>query len=387
MNIALVSHLFPNELATSQGKFIKDMFELLKDNSSTDVSLIVPTPLTVPFTKRNSLNNAPFFSSSKNITRLKYLSFPRKTFPRAIQKSISYTLLSHLEAFSPDIVHVHWLYPDGLAIPALKKVGYKVILTIHGSDWYQSINKPHFRSIISEIFENVDRVLYSGPKLKIDIENEFPMLSAKSDIIYNMVDARKYTVPSKAKRVEKRTKLGWDDSKVHALTVASIREEKGIDLLLDAIIDNPELKNTIFHIIGNYENTEYSKEIEKKLEQGRFQNIQVHPTVSPDELIDYYFSADYYILPSRREGFNVSILEAASCGLPVVATDVGGSKEIKDAGLIIPKGDHLVKYIELMNNRFSGYSAKEIHSYITKSYGQNAFLKRQLVNYELAITN
>ncbi len=387
MNIALVSHLFPNELATSQGKFIKDMFELLKDNSSADISLIVPTPLTVPFTKRNSLNNAPFTITSEEITRIKYLSFPKKILPRVIQKSISYTLISHLEGLSPDIVHVHWLYPDGLAIPALKKAGYKVILTIHGSDWYQSINKPHFRPIISEIFDNVDRVLYSGPKLKIDIENEFPMLSAKSDIIYNMVDARKYTVPSKAKRVEKRTKLGWDDSKLHALTVASIREEKGIDLLLDAIIDNPELKNTIFHIIGNYENTEYSKEIEKKLEQGRFQNIQVHPTVSPDELIDYYFSADYYILPSRREGFNVSILEAASCGLPVVATDVGGAKEIKDAGLIIPKGDHLVKYIELMNDNFSGYSAKEIHSYIKKSYGQNAFLRRQLVNYELTITN
>ena len=128
MNIALVSHLFPNELATSQGKFIKDLFELLKKNNSTEVSLLVPTPYAIPFTKRNSLNNAPFICGSKNITLLKFLSFPRKTFPRVIQKSISYTLLSHLEGLPPDIVHVHWLYPDGLAIPALKKAGYKVIL-------------------------------------------------------------------------------------------------------------------------------------------------------------------------------------------------------------------------------------------------------------------
>ena len=172
MNVVLISHLYPNELASSQGKFIKDMFDLLINNKSTDVSLLIPTPHTIPFTKRDLLNNAQFVGTPKDITRLKYLSFPRKKFPRIIQKSISHAILSGLNAHSPDIVHVHWLYPDGLAIPSLKKAGYKVILTIHGSDWYQNISKPNFRPIISEIFECVDRVFYSGPQLKKDVEKD-----------------------------------------------------------------------------------------------------------------------------------------------------------------------------------------------------------------------
>tara|TARA_R110002096_G_scaffold303080_3_gene498039 strand:- start:13586 stop:14734 length:1149 start_codon:yes stop_codon:yes gene_type:complete len=379
MNIALVSHLFPNELATSQGKFIKDLFELLKKNNSTEVSLLVPTPYAIPFTKRNSLNNAPFICGSKNITRLKFLSFPRKTFPRVIQKSISYTLLSHLEGLPPDIVHVHWLYPDGLAIPALKKAGYKVILTIHGSDWYQSINKPHFRPIISEIFDCVDRVLYSGPQLKIDVENVFPKLSAKSDVIYNMVDSQKYTPISTTEKVEKRTKLGWDDSKIHALTVASIREEKGIDLLLDAIIDNSELKDTIFHIIGNYENTAYSNKIKNKLDQGHFQNIQVHPTVSPDQLIEYLHATDVYISPSRREAFGLALTEASFCGVPFLSSPTGISSKLAELGY----GKIVSEFsrTNLVSHIPSIVAMKPNTTAIKKLFSSDAYLKKLFAIY------
>ncbi len=47
-----------------------------------------------------------------------------------------------------------------------------------------------------------------------------------------------------------------------------------------------------------------------------------------DDVLSYYQKADLFVLPSLTEGLPLSLLEALSCGLPVIATAVGGSREI-----------------------------------------------------------
>src|SRR5439155_17526049 len=61
------------------------------------------------------------------------------------------------------------------------------------------------------------------------------------------------------------------------------------------------------------------------------------------ELWRYLSAADAYTLPSRSEGFAVAALEAMACGLPVVAADVSGVREMLQsgaaaAGLVVPLG-------------------------------------------------
>jgi starch synthase len=62
------------------------------------------------------------------------------------------------------------------------------------------------------------------------------------------------------------------------------------------------------------------------------------------ELWSYLAAADIYVMPSRREGFAVAILEAMACGLPSVASDATGVIDVlpageADGGLIVPAGD------------------------------------------------
>jgi glycosyltransferase involved in cell wall biosynthesis len=61
---------------------------------------------------------------------------------------------------------------------------------------------------------------------------------------------------------------------------------------------------------------------------GVAERVKFHPNVSQDELVNFYNAADVLVLASTNEGLPNVILEAISCGTPVVGTRVGGIPEI-----------------------------------------------------------
>lgn len=384
MKIALISHLFPTELHPFSGKFIKDQLTMLNNEPGIEADLIVPTPFSIPFTKRRRKNHSNLLIESK-ANRVHYLSFPRKKFPKLISASLSKTIGNYFKNQIYDVINVHWIYPDALCIPELKQMGFKTVLTVHGSDWYQSKNNRTLSKMFEGVLQHVDKVLYSGPKLKEDMESHFPFLSRKSEIIYNMVDEDLYDVPALEEKESAKKELNWDTDKTHSLTVANIRHEKGIDLFLKSINAEIGLKNTHFHIIGAAGPESYMTEIHSLLKANSLDNITLHQPVLPSQLIKYYHAADFFTQPSRREGFSVAILEAMACGLPVICTDVGGNQFLIDekTGLLIKNGTSgkLRNGLLEMNEQYKSYDRNVIHSKVASKYGREAFKKRLLANY------
>jgi glycosyltransferase involved in cell wall biosynthesis len=95
--------------------------------------------------------------------------------------------------------------------------------------------------------------------------------------------------------------------------------------------------NLVFLVIGKGPDLAEVKEriIQLKLEK----NIRLLGFIPDEELPLYYNTADFFILPSKSgEGLPLVSLEAMACGLPVIATKVGGVEEImeKNFGIIIP---------------------------------------------------
>ncbi|HEX9712605.1 MAG TPA: D-inositol-3-phosphate glycosyltransferase [Actinomycetota bacterium] len=77
-------------------------------------------------------------------------------------------------------------------------------------------------------------------------------------------------------------------------------------------------------------------------ELGIADRIELHPPVPQTELAAWYRAADLVVVPSRSESFGLVALEAAACGTPVVATDVGGLRTtVRDGvtGLLVPGAD------------------------------------------------
>jgi phosphatidylinositol alpha-1,6-mannosyltransferase len=73
--------------------------------------------------------------------------------------------------------------------------------------------------------------------------------------------------------------------------------------------------------------------------------------VPHDEMPDLYRTADIFVLPSYNEGMSIALLEAMACGLPVIVTNTGGTRElVHDNGMVVPWADvgALARSIEVL---------------------------------------
>jgi glycosyltransferase involved in cell wall biosynthesis len=109
---------------------------------------------------------------------------------------------------------------------------------------------------------------------------------------------------------------------------------KGVDLLLQAMV---KLKSVLpeakLHLVG----AKYEHEFEKNYElvakrQGLEQQVIFHGAVSHSIIPHYYKSAALCVLPSRHEGFSITMLEAMASGTPIVASDIERFREILQDG-------------------------------------------------------
>ncbi len=159
----------------------------------------------------------------------------------------------------------------------------------------------------------------------------------KIELLYNGVDLERFK-PLTGVKDAVREKLGVSKNAGVVVTVRRLVYKNGVDTLIDsakiAIKKNPKL---VFLVVG--EGPDFA-EVKARIEQlGIRSNFRLTGFVSDEDLPLYYNAADFFVLPSKSgEGLPLVVLEAMACGLPVVATKVGGVSEVmmEDYGKIVP---------------------------------------------------
>ncbi len=133
-----------------------------------------------------------------------------------------------------------------------------------------------------------------------------------------------------------RTRLGITPDEFLLVCAARLSEQKGIDILLDAIArvlrDGAQCKCVV---VGD--GPLRTQLLEQSLKLGL--SNQVFFEGFRADVLPYLQSADAFVLTSRAEGLPLSVLEAMACGLPCIVTNVGGSAEAvtnKVDGLVVP---------------------------------------------------
>lgn len=235
--------------------------------------------------------------------------------------SVLHFLLKHRKAF--DIIQCFGLYlfiPPALLMKYLfgKRVVARLECSGRFGDFWR-IAQLKWKKLVMASSRRLDKIIFISSDIRKElIENQYPL--EKLVYIANSVDTDRFKPP------EKHENLGSNDF----LFVGRLDEQKGLDYLIKAmdIIKSKESNVRLF-IVGDGQLRNHLEELCKKLE---LENHIVFVGFTHD-VLRYYQSAKIFVLPSLSEGLPLSLLEAMSCGLPVVATIVGGNAEIVDPNL------------------------------------------------------
>ncbi len=161
---------------------------------------------------------------------------------------------------------------------------------------------------------------------------------AKVSVIPPGVDLSRFRPMSQS---QSREFLGYGEEK-NILFVGRLEPLKGLDVLFRAVAALEDLGNITLNVVGGDENSQEKARLQTLASRMKLtQNVRFIGSVRHDELPLHYNAADVCVLPSHYESFGLAALEAAACGRPVVASEVGGLSAIVRNGstgfLVEPK--------------------------------------------------
>lgn len=267
---------------------------------------------------------SPYISKEKRFPEWRGVKFAYLWCPR--QKNLETIIHAFLGALvcvlkRPDIVHFHNIGP-ALYIPFVKICGTKTVLTYHSIN-YEHQKWSKFTKSVLEFGEFLgmkfaDKVIVISKTTKSFLEKKYNKRDL--ELLSNGVN-----IPEKIPSVEALKKHSLIVGK-YIFTVCRFTPEKALHDLIAAYlkIKNPEFKLVIAGD-ADYQ-TEYSRNI-KKLAK-RSQGIILTGFVSGKPLQELYSNAGLFVLSSYYEGLPITLLEAMSYGLPILASDIPQNREI-----------------------------------------------------------
>jgi glycosyltransferase involved in cell wall biosynthesis len=244
---------------------------------------------------------------------------------------------------SSDLIHAHGhpYLSSFIAAKIAKKYSKPLVLTQHNTfieyeSIWDTVERLNDLVIGKEVLKDADKIIVVSNATK----NYVLSLGAdpeKIEVLHNGVDFNRFK-PQTGIKDGIRKKLGIPKDAIVVLTVRRLVYKNGIDTLIEsaeiAIKKNPTI---VFLVVGTGPDFD---EIKTKTKQmGIEKKFRLTGFVSDEDLPFYYNVADFFVLPSKSgEGLPLVALEAMACGLPVIATNVGGISEImmEDYGKVVP---------------------------------------------------
>jgi len=241
-------------------------------------------------------------------------------------------LLKLIKRFRPDVIHAHWIIPQGLtAVAAGKITGVPYIVTTHGGDIY-GLQGRFAANLKGYVLRNATTVTVVSRNIHDTIKHRFGE-DIQTRIISMGVDSQLFNPSRKNPYLrDKHNILG-----PFLLFVGRLTEKKGARYLIEAMPAILEkLPNTKLIIIGT---GEIRPQLTRLVQSSGLEKQVIFTGAIPNnELPGYFATADIFIGPSitaadgDTEGFGLTFVEAGMSGCFVIGTDVGGIGDIIEHG-------------------------------------------------------
>jgi glycosyltransferase involved in cell wall biosynthesis len=230
------------------------------------------------------------------------------------------------KASNVPLLYSYWLSRGTLAAITLREAGYpfKVVSRVHRRDLYLEHHKPPYLPLHGYMVSNVDRLFHISEHGLHYIQSRYT--AATDRLVLSRLGVQKAPAPSRPS----------SDKRLHIVTCSSMAPVKRLDLWVRALMlcrvpvmwthigSGPEerkVRNAAAHLPAHV--------------QYRFLGRM------PNEDVLRYYAVnpvDLFVNTSRSEGLPVSIMEALSFGIPVMATSAGGTAELvsENSGILLP---------------------------------------------------
>jgi glycosyltransferase involved in cell wall biosynthesis len=253
----------------------------------------------------------------------------------------SYFTLRRLRAGGRNLIDAHFAYPDGHAAVRLGRwLRMPVTVTLRGTEVPQSRN-PSLVPRLREVFRDADAVITVSDSLR-RLALSLGLPEERGRVVGNGVDAKRFSpVPRQAARAE----LGLPQTAKVLVTVGGLVERKGFHRVIACLPALLEAHPDLYYLVigGPSPEGDMTQALKDQAAAlGLGERVRFLGPVSPDRLKHPLSAADLFVLSTRNEGWANVILEAMACGLPVVASDVGGNPEVvrgPELGTIVPFDD------------------------------------------------
>jgi len=355
--VLMITHNYPRHPGDHWGKFIQDLCKGLDKH----VLIEVLAPKKIFFIQRMSRSKALWLSLKFIWEIMHYSDAYPATNP-----------LDHVEYIRKDnpypaIINAHWWLPSGVGAYLLsRKIGVPYIITAHGTEINIAAKKWWLKPLARFILTKAQKVICVSKSMEDSVSEIAP--KAKTAICSMPYDDDLFYVGDELKGDP------ITNGFTRIIAVGSLVENKGFEYLIQAMAGTKWLLD----IYGEGDYEWYLKNLASILkDRVRFNGAKRPVDLAPRLRISHIF-----VSPSLTEGFGMAIIEAMACGVPVIATDTGGSMEIITHGIngsIVKK-----KNIEQLHNEIAELAGNKYrydfyrkHGLITaEHYTKEAIAKR-----------
>lgn len=264
---------------------------------------------------------------------------------KAVFKTLSTSLHMNAVPIDADVVHCHTWYAHFAGILAKLCYGTPLVITTHSLEplrpWKrEQLGRGYDASswIEKTALEMADALIAVSEETKVDVMKHFDVDESKVKVIYNGINLEEYASTSDDSALKTH---GIDPDKPYVLFVGRITRQKGIIHLVNAIkYMDPELQVVL--CAGAPDTKEIAREMEDsvaEVQRVRDNVIWIDEMLGKKDIIQLYSHATVFCCPSIYEPFGIINIEAMACKTAVVASAVGGIKEVVvhgETGLLVP---------------------------------------------------
>lgn len=259
----------------------------------------------------------------------------------AVQRSLDF----NTENITADLVHCHTWYSHFGGVLSKLNYGIPLVITVHSLEPLRPWKREQLGGgydftvwLEKTALEMADAVIAVSNGTKADLERLFEIKPERLHVIYNGIDLDEYRPTEKT---EALVRYGIDPKRPYLLFVGRITRQKGIIHLARAI---PHL-DPDFQIVlcaGAPDTPEIAAEMKAAVHEAqgkRSDLIWIEEMVDKKTVHQLYAGAAVFCCPSIYEPFGIINLEAMACETAVVASAVGGIKEVVvegETGFLVP---------------------------------------------------